>query len=157
MDTTNIIEATFGDEDTVKTSPRYQYDTGQSICFADLDLPDTYEVQFSNSLTNGTSESVIATSDTVAIDDKWFTAGRNVYAWLYVPSGDDGNRTMKVATIPVVRRPSIVDPEATEEQSQTIAELINLMTNTLAQMQALVDEYESLRPTLDDDGYIDFH
>lgn len=51
-ETANIVTATFseGCTSTVVDSRLYQYDYGQYLKFEGLDLPDAYEVHFSDTL-----------------------------------------------------------------------------------------------------------
>ena len=75
----NIVKAviTKGSKQA-RTSPLWQYDYGQILQIVGLDLPDAYEVHFSNS-ENGDSTTSIGNSDGVVIPDAYLQSGENVY------------------------------------------------------------------------------
>ena len=74
----NILRVTFGKELKVKSRPLYQYDYGQKLKFLDLNLPEAYEVHFSN-YEHGTATITVATSNEVAIPDIYLQTGLNIF------------------------------------------------------------------------------
>ena len=128
MATSNIITATFtGTSLETYTAPAYQYDVGMSIKFVGLELPANYEVHFSNQVDGGESQTVIGTSDTVAIPDSKFTYGANIYAFVYIVDDETSGYTVYRATIPIKQRPAITDQTPTPEEASVIAQAIALL------------------------------
>lgn len=112
MTTNKIIKAYFGGAKKTVSEHRYQYDYGQTLLFADLELPDAYEVHFSNAMTGGTTITQIGTSEGVSVPDELLTSGANVYAFIFLHDGETDGRTMYTVEIPVRQRskPSDVEP-----------------------------------------------
>ena len=159
----NDIHVYFDDQITAQTEPLWQYDREQRLVFDDIDLPEQYEVHFSNHRETGMALVQIGTAEGVEIPNKVLDTGKTIFAWVYINSA-----TRRLVTIPIRRRASIGEPEGSEEQKQTISVLIEMMQTTLAQvteysntitaqvdrMQDLLDQAEGLTATVDADGYI---
>lgn len=128
MATSNIITATFtGTSLETYTAPAYQYDVGMSLKLVGLELPANYEVHFSNQVDGGESQTVIGTSDTVAIPDSKFTSGAYIYAFVYIVDDETSGYTVYRATIPIKHRPAITDQTPTPEEASVIAQAIALL------------------------------
>lgn len=135
MATTNILTATFSVELEAYTAPAYQYDSGMVLKLEGLDLPNVYEVHFSNSQYDGDALVMIGESDAVDIPDALLATGKPVYAFVYLhTSADDGFTVYKI-TIPVIQRPAISDEEPTPEQARTIAQLITALNEGVQEAQ----------------------
>ena len=79
----NIVDAVFRGGTACRTSPVYQYDYGIILKFHALDLPEAYEVHFSNHANKGDALTVLGNGDGVLIPDELLLDGGDVYAWLY--------------------------------------------------------------------------
>lgn len=144
--TTNIVTATFGSGCTsVTTENLYQYDYGQILKFEGLELPDAFEVHFSNSSrAEDTAKTQIGTTtedgvSTVSVPDEYLTTGKYIYAFIYLHSEENDGETEYLVTIPVRKRPSInPEPVTPEEQSvitQAIAALQDAVEKTAEDVQ----------------------
>ena len=133
----NIITATFdGCQTTTWTSELYQWDYGQVLRFEGLDLPEAYEVHFSNNPTSGTSETRIGNADGVVIPNTFLTTGGTVYAWVYLHDAVTDGETEYMVTIPVRKRPQPSSEEPTPEQETVITEAIIALNNAVEQTGA---------------------
>ena len=159
----NEIHVYFDGQISVQTDPLWQYDDEQVLIFEDIDLPEQYEVHFSNHRDTGRTIPQIGTAEGVRIPSKVLKNGKTIFAWLYLNSA-----TRRLVTIPVRRRAGIGDVDETEEEQMTISVLIEQMQSTLEQvqeyastitaqvdrMEQLLDQAEGLTATVDSDGYI---
>ena len=130
---TNIVQAQFGSQKSVRTRPLYQWDYGQVLLFEGLDLPVAYEVHFSNVAIGGTSVTQIGDEDGVSIPDILLTTGRAVYAWVYLHTGEDDGETMYTAIVPVVARPQPTNETPTPVQQDAITEAIAALNRAVTQ------------------------
>ena len=83
----NIVVADFkwGHKTTTKTV--YRYNVGQRLKFINVDQPQSYRVDFSNSI-NGVSKSVMGNDEGVVIPYEYFIPGKEIYAWIVLSDGD---------------------------------------------------------------------
>ena len=97
-----------------------------------VELPDTYEVDFSNDEYNGTSVTMIGNADGVLIPSQFIKSGKDVFAFLYHVGADFG-RTVYKFRIPNKLRPDRTDEEPTPEQASTIDQAINALNTAVEQ------------------------
>lgn len=121
-----ITHAVFNGEQTCETAPLYQYDYGQVLMFDDITLPETYEVLFSNNITEP-AYIVIGSSDGAAIPDKLLITGKNIVACVFLHDGDDDGETEYVARIPVRPRSVLSDDQIDEEEHSIVSDLIAII------------------------------
>jgi hypothetical protein len=60
----------------------------------------------------------------VQIPDEMLTSGQNVYAWVFLHTGEDDGETMYAVTIPVQQRPKPTEEEPTPVQQGLIEQAI---------------------------------
>lgn len=106
-----------------KTAPLYQFDYGQELVFDGFDLPDTFEVQFANEF-QGESTTQIATDNVVTIPDMYLTSGANIYAWIFLHTGEDDGETVYYIEIPVMERAEPTENQPTPVQQDAITQAI---------------------------------
>ena len=93
---------------TVYTESVYQHDKNVTIVFEGADLPDEYEVIFSNTKDRGISVSCEGTPAGVLIPDELLSTGEYVYVWVRLVSSSEEKTeksTVASVTIPVIPRP----------------------------------------------------
>lgn len=133
----NIIIAEFDNSNYILTSPVYQYDYGLVLKINGIDLPDVYEVHFSNLEFSGESETSIGNSKGVEIPNTYLTSGEYIYAWLFLHTGEnDGEVEFKIE-IPVRKRAKPND-EYTPEQETVIERaiaLLNSLSNSVSESE----------------------
>lgn len=131
----NIIKAICHGRTIVRTPPLYQYDYGQILQLVGVELPNAYEVHFSNQ-PHGQATTQIGDADGVIIPDQYLLSGAPVYAWLYLHTGTDDGETEISITIPVLTRAQPTDQEPTPVQQDVITQAIaalNTAVETTAQ------------------------
>lgn len=137
MNLSNIIIAEFDNSNYILTSPVYQYDYGLVLKINGIDLPDVYEVHFSNLEFSGESETSIGNSEGVEIPNTYLTSGEYIYAWLFLHTGEnDGEVEFKIE-IPVRKRAKPND-EYTPEQETVIERaiaLLNSLSNSVSESE----------------------
>lgn len=121
---TNVVTAAFGASKVVRTRALYQWDYGQILRFAGLDLPEAYTVHFSNQGVGGEAKTMVGNSNGVDIPDEYLTTGQAVYAWVYLHAGEDDGETVYAVVIPVVARPRPTEDEPTPQQQGLIDQAI---------------------------------
>lgn len=119
----NILRATAWRGNHCQTSTIWQYDYGQVLVIDGLDLPEYYEVHFTDS-TESTAIIQIGSADGVAIPDDLLRSGNHILAYIYLHTGDADGETVKTIHIPVNKRTEPGDQEPTPEQQTAIEEII---------------------------------
>lgn len=119
----NIIKAVFGRSAFTKTPAVFQWDGDDKLVFENVDLPETYQVHFANSL-NGESKKAIGRIDGVTIPWEFFVPGSNIYAWIWLPSDNGSGYTKYQVTIPVYSRARPTDAPPTPPQQSALDQAI---------------------------------
>lgn len=110
--------------------PLFQYDYGQRLILEGIELPETYEVHFSNT-ESGTSKTSIGDSTGVDIPDEYLTSGEPIYVWLFLHQGNDDGETEYKGIIQVYKRARPTDDPATPQQKSAISQAIALLNQTV--------------------------
>ena len=131
----NILKVKLGKEQKITIKPLYQYDYGQVLKFIDIQMPEAYEVHFSNYL-RGDATTQVATSNEVAIPDVYFQCGRDIHVWVYVHTGLNDGETEYEITIPITERASITNEEPTEQQTSVIEQTIAALNSAASTISA---------------------
>lgn len=129
----NVTRAAFGGLREVTTSPLWQYDYGQILQITGLDLPQAFEVHFSNSRKSGEAITQIGSGGQVTIPDMYLTSGADIYAFVFLHDGLTDGETEYVIKIPVRERPEPSDIEPTPEQQDVITEAIAALNTAVTQ------------------------
>ena len=129
----NVTRAAFGGLREVTTAPLWQYDYGQILQITGLDLPQAFEVHFSNSRKSGETITQIGTDGAVTIPDMYLTSGADIYCFIFLHDGADDGETEYVIKIPVRERPEPSDIEPTPEQQDVITEAIAALNDAVTQ------------------------
>jgi len=147
MDTSKIIKGVISNGRYTVTAPIVKEDYGLYLKIEGLELPSTYEVDFSNSESNGTSVTMIGNADGVLIPHQFIDTGKNIFAFLYHVGANYG-RTVYKFRIPNKVRPDRTNEEPTpEEQSvidQTISALNDAVEEAEGYAQTASDKAESI-------------
>lgn len=132
MNELNILTATFKPGARVCTPDKkgVQYDYGQVLKIAGLDLPDAFEVHFANA-GDTTTITQIAQNGVVEIPDQFFQSSRQINAFIFLHDGETDGETEYKIMIGVLPRPAISDEEPTPEEQSAI-------TQAIAALQAAV-------------------
>ena len=130
MEESNITVATFGGETETTTAALYQWDYGQLLVFADLELPSAYEVHFGNER-HGPSTTAIGDAGGVSIPNWVLLSGREVHAWVFLHAGTEDGETEYHAVVPVIRRARPLPEAMTSEQVDVITQAIAALTDAV--------------------------
>ena len=103
----NIITVHFaeGQTEAVATEALYQWAYGQTLKFEGLELPSSYQVDFSNFEFCGESIPQIGGADGVSVPAEVLSTGSPVYAFIWLQDAT-GGRTWYRAQIRVIPRPA---------------------------------------------------
>lgn len=141
----NIITAKFCSGATQSwASEAWQYDYGQVLQFDGLELPEAYQVHFSNVPMTGTAITQIGGADGVTVPDQYFATGEPVYAWVYLHEGEDDGETVYMVTIPVKKRPQPSDEVPTPEEQSAIDQAIAALNIAVEKADEAITHYPTI-------------
>lgn len=123
-----ITRAVFGGLRSTTTANLWQYDYGQVLLISGIDLPDWYEVHFSNQERDGEAKGQIGGANGVTIPDEYLTSGDDIYAYIFIHDGETDGETEYKIHIPVKERPLKVPEEPTPVQQDMITEALAALT-----------------------------
>ena len=127
----NIIYIYFKGKHLITSKSQYQYNHGQFLYFADLNLPQAFEVHFSNK-DKGDSKTQIGSNKLVEIPDEYFWNGAlMIYAWIYLHSETTDGETVYEVRMPLIKRAKPTDEEPLPQQQGTIDRAIAELNNAI--------------------------
>lgn len=138
----NITKVFLGRPSPVTTSPLYQWDYGQKLKLTGINLPQYYEVHFAVS-ENGNAYVDAVSGDTVSIPDALLEIGSDIYAWVYIHTGDDDGETVYKIKIPVIARAKPSDDSLTPSERSAVTEAVSLLRNSAQQLEEAKESFES--------------
>lgn len=121
---------------TARAGSLFQYDRGQRLLLTGVELPENYQVHFSNEEL-GVSKSVIGDRTGADIPDEYLVSGQPIHVWVYV-SGEDHSETEYHGIIGVTRRALPTDAAPSPGQ-------MSLIDQTLGALAAAVEHTEEIR------------
>jgi len=142
MDTSKIIRGVVSNGRYTVTAPIVKEDYGLYLQIEGVELPSTYEVDFSNSESSGTSVTMIGNADGVLIPRQFIDSGKDVFAFLY-HVGSDFGRTVYKFRIPNKVRPDRTNEQPTPEEQSVIDQVI-------ASLNDAVDRAEDAEQAIED-------
>lgn len=143
---TNIITACFGGYRFTSTRPAWLIDHGMVLKIEDVELPEAYEVDFSNSKAE-TATRVLGGPDGVTIPDQYFMSNApQIFAWVYLTTGDSGFTTLQV-TIPLSQRPDVSTEPPTPQETDLIEQAIAALNDGVDRAEAAADLLENCTAT----------
>ena len=132
MNTSKIIRAVVGGGRYTTTAPLMKEDHGIYLKIEGIELPATYEIDFSNSRKEGTSVTMIGNSDGVLIPTQFIKSGKDIFAFLY-HVGEDYGKTVYTFCIPNRVRPDRTNEQPEPEQQSVIDQAISALNTAVAQ------------------------
>ena len=132
-----------------KTIPLYQYDYGQKLIIKGVELPEYYEVHFSNQQ-HGEAVTVLGDSTGVLIPDSLVATGESIYVWLYLHDTSYDGETEYMGVIPVIKRAQPTDVTPTPEEQSIITEVIAALNNMQDDMSDQVNEAKVAKEAAED-------
>ena len=141
----NIITAKFCSGATQAwASEAWQYDYGQVLQFDGIDLPEAYQVHFSNKPMTGKTITQIGNVDGVSIPDQFFQNGEPIFAWVYLHEGEDDGETVYMVTIPVKKRPQPSDEVPTPVEQSAIDQAIAALNIAVEKADEAITHYPTI-------------
>jgi len=142
----NVIEAVFsadqyGSEKYARTEPTWQYSYGQILKFNGIDLPESYEVHFSNT-DHTSSKTQIGDANGVTIPDEFFLTGKPIYAWVFLHETENDGETKYSVTIPVNKRSRPTDTPITPVQQDVITQAIAALNGGISHVEQIVEDID---------------
>lgn len=134
-----------------KTIPLYQYDYGQKLLITGAELPEYYEVHFSNEM-HGDAVTSIGDSTGVLIPDALLATGENVYLWLYLHADSDDGETEFQGAIPVIKRAQVTDQTPTPAEQSVITQAIAALTSATAEATEAKEDAEAAQQHIENMG-----
>ena len=135
MNTSKIIRAVVGGGRYTTTAPLMKEDYGIYLKIEGVELPETYEIDFSNDRNSGTSVTMIGNANGVLIPSQFIKTGRDIFAFYY-HVGKDYGRTTYTFCIPNHVRPDRTNEQPTPEQESAIDQAISALNTAVAQTSA---------------------
>lgn len=145
IDTSKVIHAPVGGGRYTVTAPIVKEDYGLYLKIEGLNLPATYEVDFSNDEHSGSSVTMIGNADGVLIPSQFIKSGRDVFAFLYHVGADYG-RTVYKFRIPNKLRPDRTNEQPTPEQQSVIDQTISALNEAKEEWEGMTAEAVTLPP-----------
>ena len=145
----NIIKVIItGGATHIETPPAWLYDHGMILQVEGINLPSTYEVDFSNSKKD-LAMRVIATSNQISIPDDMFLKGEKIYCWIYLHSTLDDGYTCYEIIIPLTQRPYVSEQEPTPAQIDQVEAAIAALQLNLSTLQTTQSALNSAQAALE--------
>jgi len=133
MTNISIVKFTYG---MGTADPLWQWDYGQILQFPDLDLPEAYEVHFSNQRDIGTAKTAIGNADGVLIPDEYLTTGEDLHVWIFLHAGLEDGESEYYTRIKVQRRPESTNEQPTPEEQSVITQAIAALNKAVEETAA---------------------
>lgn len=132
MDTSKIIRGVVNSGRYTVTAPIVKENYGIYLQIEGVELPETYQVDFSNDEHHGTSVTMIGNADGVKIPRQFIDTGKDVFAFLYWV-GEDYGKTVYKFRIPNKLRPDRTNEQPTPEEQSVIDQAISALNTAVAQ------------------------
>ena len=121
----NVTTVTFEPDQRRAYAERLvQWDYGQILKIEGLELPDVFEVHFSNEKVEGDAKTQIASNNEVTIPDEYLLEGTKIYAWIFLHEGENDGATKYFITIPIDKRSKVTDETPTPVEQSAIDKAI---------------------------------
>lgn len=134
-DNVTVVKFNERDRKCVALDKLWQYDYGQVLKITGVELPDAYEVHFSNDPNRGMAKTMTGNADGCLIPDEYLVTGQSVFAWLFLHAGNDDGATEFMVEIPVRRRAKPTAEVPTPVEHDVISGLIADMTAAAGRAQ----------------------
>ena len=132
MNTTKIIKGVVNSGRYTVTAPIVKENYGIYLQIEGVELPETYQVDFSNDEHHGTSVTMIGNADGVRIPRQFIDTGKDIFAFLYWV-GEDYGKTVHKFRIPNKLRPDRTEETPTPEEQSVIDQAISALNEAVAQ------------------------
>lgn len=139
-----IITANLAKGRKVTTEPVFRWNHGMTLRFINASLPDTYRVDFSNSM-NGMAKSQIGTAENgVTIPDEYFMPGQTIFAWVVLSPTENSAIAEFQISIPVDPKAKATDEKPSQQQESVIDQTINALNAAVDEAQEAISHYPKI-------------
>lgn len=145
MNTSKIIKGVASGRGYSVTAPIIKEDYGLYLKIEGVELPSTYQVDFSNDEHHGTSVTMLGNADGVRIPTQFIKTGKDVFAFLYWV-GDNYGKTVYKFRIPNKVRPDRTEDAPTPEQQSVIDQTISALNEAKEEWEGMTAEAVTLPP-----------
>ena len=145
MNTSNIITARIDPKGYTITKPVTKEDYGILLKIEGADLPQAYEVDFSNSAKNGSSVPVIGNNNSFEIPADLIKTGTDIYAFIYYIDAIYGKTVYKIR-IPNAVRPDRSNGTPTPSQQSALDQAIFELNESRTEWKNMRAEAVTLEP-----------
>ena len=121
-----------------QTGNLFQYDYGQRLILMGVDLPNAYEVHFSNQ-EHGQSKTMLGDSTGVDIPDEFLLSGDNIHVWIYLHDGSSDGETEYHGIIGVTKRAKPTDQQPTPVQQSVIDQAIAALNAGVTEVEGIAE------------------
>lgn len=121
-----------------QTGNLFQYDYGQKLVIAGVELPTAYEVHFSNT-DIGNSKTQIGDSTGVTIPDEYLLSGEKIHVWIYLHDGESDGETEYHGIINVTKRAKPTDQAPTPVQQSVIDQAIAALNAGVTEVEGIAE------------------
>ena len=122
----------------------FQYDYGQKLIFKGVELPESYEVHFSND-EHGESKTSIGNESGVYIPDEYLLSGDPVYFWVFLHDSVTDGYTEYSGKIDVRKRAKPVDIEPETVEHDAISDIVVILNEKSEQIDQIEIDVDQLR------------
>lgn len=142
MSALNIIDVFFKPKShSARTKKIYQYAYGQIYNIQGLDLPDVFNVDFSNTPEIGDSKPYVGMDNQVEIPDEYWLSGQPVYAFIVLHEGENDGRTIYTIITQVQKRPRPSNIQPTPVQQDAINAAIAAFNVIAGRAELAIEHY----------------
>lgn len=135
----NVTEVTFNGARRTSTGSLFQYDYGQILTFTDLELPETFEVDFAFNGCGASGRS-LGENNQVLIPDIYLQYNGTLMGYIFLHEGDEDGETVYVFSVPIIKRPEPTDSVPTPVEHSVITELIERMNTAVEEAEQSAEE-----------------
>lgn len=136
---TNVINVPLVAGRVAHPMPAWQYDYGLELHFSGADLPEYFQVHFSNTDESGTATTAIGSDGAVVVPSQYLQSGDTIYAWIYLHSGNTDGETVYKIELEVKKRAQPTDEEPTPEEQSEIDALITALSDGVTRAETAAD------------------
>ena len=134
----NTVTMVLKKDEMCYAEPLTQGDYGQKLVFEGVDLPQAYEVHFSNT-PDGMSKSYPGDDTGVSVPDEFLLSGDPIYIWVFLHQTEDDGRTIYVGYIPVKRKSSVSNDPITPVQQNAFTQMMAILETAIDGIPNVID------------------
>ena len=125
----------------IYTKPVWQWDYGCFLHLNDVELPFSYQAEFSNTSARGTAKSYTQTTDLIEIPRAYQESGEPIYIWIVVV--DENSRTTEYSiNTPVNRRSKSEESDLSPDERSELDHLRAALNSGVEHVEEIVENIQ---------------